>query len=70
VLLDPCERLALDHRDARSDAQSGSERLCVAGAALLGHNRRRKLFCTLDGRTLKQSYVRHLLWRLADKAGR
>jgi hypothetical protein len=24
--------------------------------ALLGHNGRRKLFCTLDGRTLKQSY--------------
>jgi hypothetical protein len=40
------------------------------GRALLGHNGRRKLFCTLDGRTLKQSYVRRLLRRLADKAGR
>jgi site-specific recombinase XerD len=44
------------------------ERLCVASAPL-GHNGRRKLFCPLDGRTFKQSYVRHLLRRLADKAG-
>lgn len=35
----------------------------------LGHNGRRRLFCTLDGRPLAQSYVRHLLRRLAAKAG-
>lgn len=35
----------------------------------LGHGGRRKLFCTLDGRELNQSYVRHLLRRLAVKAG-
>lgn len=35
----------------------------------LGHNGRKKLFCTLDGRELDQSYVRHLLRRLAAKAG-
>jgi hypothetical protein len=34
-------------------------------AAPLGGEGRRKLFCTLDGCTLKQSYVRHLLRRLA-----
>jgi integrase/recombinase XerC len=34
----------------------------------LGHNGRGKpLFCTLDGRQLDQSYVRHLLRRLAAK---
>lgn len=35
----------------------------------LGHNGRRRLFCTLDGRPVDQSYVRHLLRRLATKAG-
>jgi site-specific recombinase XerD len=35
----------------------------------IGHDGRRKLFCTLDGRALDQSYVRHLLRRLAGKAG-
>jgi len=35
----------------------------------LGVNGRRRLFCTLDGHTLAQSYVRHLLRRLATKAG-
>ena len=48
--------------------------LCHAGAcesrarrATWNHGRR-KLSCPLDGRTLKQSYVRHLVRRLADKA--
>ena len=35
----------------------------------LGHNGKRRLFCTLDGRELDQSYVRHMLRRLAAKAG-
>ena len=35
----------------------------------LGHNGRRRLFCTLDGSPVDQSYVRHLLRRLATKAG-
>jgi site-specific recombinase XerD len=36
----------------------------------LGHNGRGKpLFCKLDGGTIDQSYVRHLLRRLADKSG-
>ena len=35
----------------------------------LGHSGRRKLFCTLNGTELDQSYVRHLLRRLAAKAG-
>lgn len=35
----------------------------------LAQNGRLKLFCTLDGRELAQSYVRHLLRRLAAKAG-
>jgi integrase/recombinase XerC len=34
----------------------------------LGVNRRRRLFCRLDGGPLDQSYVRHLLRRLADKS--
>jgi site-specific recombinase XerD len=35
----------------------------------LGVNGRRRLFCKLDGGPLDQSYVRHLLRRLAAKAG-
>jgi site-specific recombinase XerD len=35
----------------------------------LGISRSRPLFCTLRGRELDQSYVRHLLPRLARKAG-
>lgn len=35
----------------------------------LGHNGHRKLICTLDGQPLRQDYVRHLLRRLATKAG-
>ena len=35
----------------------------------LGVNGRRRLFCKLDGGPLAQSYVRHLLRRLADKQG-
>src|ERR1700730_5218996 len=36
----------------------------------LGHNgRNRPVFCTLDGHAIDQSYVRHLLRRLALKAG-
>jgi site-specific recombinase XerD len=35
----------------------------------LGVNGRRRLFCKLDGGPLDQSYVRHLLRRLAGKAG-
>jgi len=36
----------------------------------LGHNGRGKpLFCCLDGSAIDQSYVRHLLRRLADKVG-
>jgi len=35
----------------------------------LGIDGRRRLFCTLDGRPLKPSYVRTLLPRLAAKAG-
>ena len=35
----------------------------------LGVNGRRRLFCKLDGGPLEQSYVRHLLRRLAAKAG-
>jgi integrase/recombinase XerD len=35
----------------------------------LGINGRRRLFCRLDGGPLDQSYVRHLLRRLAGKAG-
>jgi integrase/recombinase XerD len=35
----------------------------------LGINGRRRLFCRLDGGPLQQSYVRHLLRRLADKTG-
>ena len=35
----------------------------------MGHNGRRRIFCTLDGRPVDQSYVRHLLRRLAVKAG-
>lgn len=35
----------------------------------LGHNGHRRLFCTLDGTQLDQSYVRHLLRRLGVKAG-
>jgi len=34
-----------------------------------GLNGRRPLFCTLDGSPMKQSYVRTLLPRLAEKAG-
>lgn len=36
--------------------------------AALGFNGRQTLFCTLDGKPLQQSYVRHLLPRLALKA--
>jgi site-specific recombinase XerD len=35
----------------------------------LGINGRRRLFCKLDGGPMAQSYVRHLLRRLADKQG-
>ena len=35
----------------------------------LGVNGRRRLFCKLDGGPLDQSYVRHLLRRLAEKQG-
>lgn len=35
----------------------------------LGVNGRRKLFCKLDGGPIDQSYVRHLLRRLAAKVG-
>lgn len=35
----------------------------------LGLNGRQRLICTLDGRTLKPSYVRTLLPRLAERAG-
>jgi integrase/recombinase XerD len=35
----------------------------------LGVNGRRRLFCKLDGGPLQQSYVRHLLRRLAEKTG-
>ena len=35
----------------------------------LGVNGRRRLFCKLDGGPLAQSYVRHLLRRLAEKQG-
>jgi len=35
----------------------------------LGVNGRRSLFCTVDGGQLDQSYVRHLLRRLAAKVG-
>jgi site-specific recombinase XerD len=34
-----------------------------------GINRRASVFCTLDGSAIDQSYVRHLLPRLAAKAG-
>ncbi len=36
---------------------------------IAGNTRRRPLFCTLAGQTIDQSYVRHLLRRLARKAG-
>ena len=41
----------------------------VDGRKGLGIDGRRRLFCTLDGRPLKPSYVRTLLPRLAAKAG-
>ena len=41
---------------------------CESARRATWNNGGRKLSCPLDGRTLKQSYVRHLVRRLADKA--
>jgi site-specific recombinase XerD len=72
------EALDLEPRDGKGD-RARTVGLDGGTAALLarwldrrralGHNGRRRLFCTLDGRTVDQSYVRHLLRRLATKAG-
>jgi integrase len=62
----------------QESTETGIHRVRHASSATRAHvsrarrttwnNGGRKLSCPLDGRTLKQSYVRHLVRRLADKA--
>jgi site-specific recombinase XerD len=60
---DKSRRLALDVQTAALLARWLDRR------SALGHNGRRKLLCTLDGKPLQQSYVRTMFKRLAARAG-